>query len=379
MNADFRDSVQAPKRVLMTTDAVGGVWQYSLHLARHLVERGSEILLVSLGPRPGEDQKQQVRAIPGLRLLETDFALEWTPQPWEAIDRSSEWLLLLENDFRPEVIHLSGYSYGALAWQAPALVVAHSCVYSWWRAVRGDSPSADWQEYKTRVARGLEACSAVVAPSGYMADAIASEYGIARERIEVIYNSQPTTVNCEALKEPFALAAGRFWDPAKNLELLDSIAPRVQWQIRIAGRAGSEPAESSGSGLATRYLGILPHKELLRQLQGASLFLHPALYEPFGLAVLEAASAECCLALSDIPSLREIWQGAAVFIDPHDPEQWIFEVNKLATDSGLRESLAQAARLRSRRYRSSDMLRRYLRLYEALREGTRKGANGVAA
>ena len=377
MSFDLQTSVQAPKRVLMTTDAVGGVWQYSLHLARCLAECGSETLLVSLGPRPSEDQKQQARAIPGLRLLETEFALEWMPHPWEDIDRSGDWLLSVETDFNPEVVHLNGYSYGALPWRAPALLVAHSCVYSWWRAVRADAPCAEWHEYKMRVTRGLEKCSGIVAPSTHMAAAVATEYGIARERVEVIYNFLPPSTTRKIAKQPFALAVGRFWDPAKNLELLSAIAPRFNWQLRIAGDSGRQVGASEEP--AVHYLGVLPHDQLLQHFERASLFLHPALYEPFGLAALEAARAGCCLALSDIPSLRELFQGAAVFIDPRDPEQWIFEVNNLTRDFALRESLARAASLRSRCYRADHMVQRYLAVYEALRASARRGANGVAA
>ena len=44
----------------------------------------------------------------------------------------------------------------------------------------------------------------------------------------------------------------------------------------------------------------------------------PALYEPFGLGVLEAAQAGAALVLGDIPTLRELWDGAATFVDPRD-------------------------------------------------------------
>ena len=54
------------------------------------------------------------------------------------------------------------------------------------------------------------------------------------------------------------------------------------------------------------------------QYASAAVFVSPALYEPFGLAVLEAAHAGCALVLSDIPTFRELWDCAAVFVDPHD-------------------------------------------------------------
>ena len=47
-----------------------------------------------------------------------------------------------------------------------------------------------------------------------------------------------------------------------------------------------------------------------------AVFVSPALYEPFGLAVLEAAQAGCALVLSDIPTFRELWDGVALFVAP---------------------------------------------------------------
>src|SRR5919202_6048599 len=51
-----------PERVLMTTDAVGGVWTYALDLAAGLAAEGIETRLVGLGPRPSERQLEAARA-----------------------------------------------------------------------------------------------------------------------------------------------------------------------------------------------------------------------------------------------------------------------------------------------------------------------------
>ena len=50
----------------------------------------------------------------------------------------------------------------------------------------------------------------------------------------------------------------------------------------------------------------------------AAIYALPARYEPFGLSVLEAAQHGCALVLGDIDSLRENWDGAALFVDPDD-------------------------------------------------------------
>ena len=55
-----------------------------------------------------------------------------------------------------------------------------------------------------------------------------------------------------------------------------------------------------------------------RWLAARPVFVSAALYEPFGLAVLEAAQAGCALVLSDIPTFRELWDGAALFVAADD-------------------------------------------------------------
>ena len=50
----------------------------------------------------------------------------------------------------------------------------------------------------------------------------------------------------------------------------------------------------------------------------AAIFVSSSVYEPFGLAVLEAAGSGAALVLSDIPTFRELWDEAALFAPPGD-------------------------------------------------------------
>jgi glycogen synthase len=354
-----------PIRIFMTADAVGGVWQYSLDLAGELVQHDAEVLIATMGPRPSEEQKRQALSIPRVALAESDYALEWMPTPWRDVDNAGRWLLNLAASFGADVIHLNGYSHAGLRWNKPVIVIAHSCIYSWWNAVRGCTPDNDWAEYKCRVTAGLQASDAVVAPSAYMAQAIQREYGVESEKVRLIHNFSRTPRTRRSEKISFLLAAGRIWDPAKNLSLFDRIAPHLRWEIHVAGN-GSVAERSVGATKTVRFLGSLPHTELLYQMEAASIFAHPALYEPFGLSVLEAARRECCLVLSDIPSLRELWAGVAVFADPHDPEAWIFELNKLVDDRDRRRFLGYLAHSHASKYRADTAIEKYVELYRWL-------------
>jgi glycogen synthase len=343
-------------KILMTADAVGGVWEYSLDLISHLVQRGAQVSLATMGPRPTEAQKARLAQIPAVALHESGYKLEWMDEPWADVDASGEWLLALAKQFRPDVVHLNGYAHANLPWPAPVLVVAHSCVYSWWDAVHGGCPPADqWAEYQSRVSAGLQAANAVIAPSAIMACALFAHYDTGIATARVIHNFSEAPAYDGREKEPFLLAAGRTWDTGKNLEMLNSIRHRLMWPIHI---------ESA-----------LPHDKLIDEMQRASVYVHPALYEPFGLAILEAARAQCCLVLSDIPSLRELWGPAAVFVNPRDPDEWSRVLNDLTRHRDRRESLAQAARQHAERYSSQSTVDQYWNLYKLLQRcGLKKGA-----
>jgi glycogen synthase len=349
----------------MTGDAVGGVWRYCVDLAAELVNQGAEVMIATMGPRPSDEQRHEVFSLPHLHLVESHYALEWMPDAWEDIDASGKWLLNLESSFDPDVIHLNGYTHAGLPWNKPVAVVAHSCVYSWWRAVRGCPPGPEWTEYKRRVTRGLSAADTVVSPSAQMAGELEREYGIGEDKIRVIQNFTRVQVSPSTKKQPFVLAAGRMWDTAKNLELLDRIAPQLDWEVRIAGSAVG-PESTMHKGQFASLLGSLPHPELMKQMSVASIFAHPALYEPFGLSVLEAARAGCCLVLSDIPSLRELWDGAAIFINPREPGLWMRELNRLSRNPGERETLGDLAHSHSMKYWTSLSVKQYREIYESL-------------
>ncbi len=72
---------------------------------------------------------------PRLALFASERRLEWMDDPWDDVARSGDWLLDLERKLRPDVVHLASYAHAARGFRAPTIVVAHSCVLSWWDAV----------------------------------------------------------------------------------------------------------------------------------------------------------------------------------------------------------------------------------------------------
>lgn len=382
MNPPVATAVHQPlpvgMRWLMTADTVGGVWTYAMELCTELAARGASVALATMGRLPSADQRAEAARIPGLTLHESAWRLEWMDEPWEEVARAGEWLLELEREVRPHVVHLNGYVHGALPFRAPVLVAGHSCVLSWWRAVHGEEAPEAWNRYRSLVTEGLRAASEVVAPSAAMLSALRHHYGLKGGR--VIPNGRSARAFAPGAKEPLILAAGRVWDEAKNLKLLAQVADRLPWPVVVAGEDRHPSGSKVTFGEGLRFLGRLDTEALAQWYGRASIFVLPARYEPFGLSAVEAALSGCALVLGDIPSLREVWGDAAVFVNPDEPEDLVQAITRLAGDDNLRHRLAVKARERASSYSPSRMRAAYLEICRSLQvKGKTRGEVSCAS
>lgn len=346
----------------MTADTLGGVFPYALDLMRALP--GVEFCLATMGRALDEAQRAELASLENCVTAESEYRLEWMDEPWSDVDRAGEWLLSLEQRFAPDVIHLNGYSHAALPFTAPRLVVAHSCVASWWRAVHRQPLPETWAPYQRRVEEGLQQASLVVAPTSAMLASLHDEYDFETPSY-VVHNGRSACHSPVTQKQPFILGAGRLWDEAKNLAVLDDVACDLSWPLRVAGDT-SHGANVVEPPRYLQLLGALPFRELGREMSEAAIFAHPAKYEPFGLAVVEAAQRGCALLLGDIASLRELWADAAVFVDPFSTTEVRLALLDLIADSSRREQLGAAARLRATEYTLERAAGRYAHTYAAL-------------
>jgi glycogen synthase len=347
----------------MTADTVGGVFSYALELARALGARGARVELATMGAPLDDTQRAAASAVECVRVHEGAFRLEWMHEAWDDVRRAGEWLLRLERQVGADVVHVNGYAHGALPWRAPTVVVGHSCVLSWWEAVKGESAPPNWNRYRLEVARGLAAADVVVAPSRAMLDTFEGLYGLL-PRGRVIHNGRDARSFVPAAKEGMVLSAGRLWDEAKNVAALDAVAAEIPWPVYVAGEVRHpNGADARVSGAIP--LGRLGTTELAGWLGRASVFALPARYEPFGLSVLEAALSGCALVLGDIPSLRELWGDDAIYAAPDDRRALADALRRLIGDPELRRSLGDRARARAAAYSPDRMADQYLSAYAA--------------
>jgi len=354
-------------KVLMTADPVGGVWTFALELCACLARDGVDVTLATLGAPLTSTQRSAVAGLPGVVLEESSFRLEWMAEPWADLERAGRWLLRLEREHRPEVIHLNHLVHGDLSWSAPVLITGHSCVASWWQAVHGAALPAEWDTYKLRVRRSLRAADWVAAPTQAMLSELDRHHGPLPHTAVVPNGRDPACFSRDRRKEHLVLCAGRLWDAAKNVQALEDAAPLLSWPVCLAGEATSpDGGRAQIAGTALHLLGPLAPMELASWYARAAIYALPARYEPFGLTALEAALSGCALLLGDIPSLREVWGDAAWYAAPDDPVSLRRRLQELIWNAAARTELAERAGKVAARLSPEGTARGYLEIYRKL-------------
>ncbi|PTQ07890.1 glycosyl transferase family 1 [Sphingomonas oleivorans] len=333
----------------MTADAVGGVWQYATDLARALAPAGVETVIALMGPPPSAAQRATAVAIPGVTLVDTGLELDWLAEDAGTVADAGRGIAALAGDLKADIVQLSMPALAAsVRFAMPVVAVAHSCVATWWDAMHGTVLPADFAWRGALVGAGLRAVDRVVAPSAAFAEAVMRVHRLARPPT-VVHNGRAPIVLPSAAMHDFAFTAGRLWDKAKNVATLDRAAARLAFPVKAAGPVrGPNGERASFANLVA--VGSMGEAGIAACLAARPVFASAARYEPFGLAVLEAAAAGCPLVLSDIPTFRELWDGVAVFVPAEDDRAFAEAIEAIVGDMHVRLMLGDAARARAARY-----------------------------
>lgn len=354
-----------PRHVFMTADAVGGVWTYACDLVRELAQAGVRTTLAVLGPGPNAAQKRTALAAPAVRIVETGLPLDWLVSDPDSLTAAGRRLSIMASESCADLVHLNSPILAAgVRFEQPLVGACHSCLATWWDAVRGGPLPHDFA-WKTEVlARGYAACDALIAPSFSFMQATAARYGLVPQVVRNGRAGQPERP--ATARQPLVFASGRFWDEAKNIRALDAAAARMRrGKVHAAGPLAYAHA-TAPTLQAVRPLGPLSAEGVAEWLGRATVFASLALYEPFGLGVLEAAQAGCALVLSDIPTHRELWEGSAVFVNPGDPGAVAAVLDDLLAEADEAARLGALARNRSNALTAAAMAEGTLTLYGKL-------------
>jgi glycosyltransferase involved in cell wall biosynthesis len=325
----------------MTVDAVGGVWRYAMDLAAGLDRQNIETVFAVFGPRPSTAQEREAEAVG--ELVWCDAPLDWMTEQEGDLRNVQGIIRDLASRKHVDLVHVNLPSQAAgLDIDVPLVVVSHSCVATWFHAVRGQVVPEPWQWQLRLNRQGFERADVVLAPSRSHAAMLREVYGRI-DALEIVHNASRVPAPA-GQKEDFVFAAGRWWDEGKNGAVLDAAAADIRWPVIMAGANRGPTGQYLPINRAV-HRGELAHAETMALMAEAAIVVSPSIYEPFGLATLEAARCGSALVLADIPTYRELWDGAALFADPHDARSFANAIDRLARDASLRSLFAERARV----------------------------------
>jgi glycosyltransferase involved in cell wall biosynthesis len=352
-------------KVLLVTDAVGGVWVYSVELARALKPLGVDPSLVVMGPSPDAGQREEAA---GIEIIDTGLPLDWLETSPGDLHHAGDTIARIASRERADIVQTSSAALLAnTSFEQPCIAVQHSCVASWWTAVRGTPLPHHFAWRRDLVEAGLNRASAIIAPSTAFAAETARIYDL-QTPVLTVYNGRWINVPLGIPRGEFVFTAGRLWDEGKNVATLDRAAGKIAVPFQAAG-----PVQGPNGAVAVLEnidpLGPLGASRIAGLLAARPVFASAALYEPFGLSVLEAAQAGCALVLSDIPTHRELWGSSAIFVPALDDSAFAQTIQKLFDDPQERRRRGELARSAARGFTPDKMARGMAAIYARVTEG----------
>ena len=172
---------------------------------------------------------------------------------------------------------------------------------------------------------------------------------------------------------PFLLAVSSL-GPSKNFAgLVRALTTLGETRFDVVIAGGTNPAVFSRHTdplpKSVKHLGYVSEGELKALYDGATGFVHPAFYEGFGLPPLEAMACGCPVVVSNAASLPEVCGDAALYCDPHSPQNMADKIQRLMSDGDLRERLRRKGLERAKEFSWNTCARETLAVLErVLRE-----------
>jgi glycosyltransferase involved in cell wall biosynthesis len=201
------------------------------------------------------------------------------------------------------------------------------------------------------------------------------ESGIARERVLEKYG----------IKDRYILFLGTL-EPIKNVvRLLEAYkifrsnckrdnTVKCDWKLVMAGKNGwlskdfKQVAKDLEIGKNVIFTGYVIGDDLVPLFKNADFFVMPSLYEGFGTTVLEAFATGTPAIVSNVSSLPEIADGAALFVNPLDVQDIASAMTKFAYDDNLKNEYREKGKIQLEKFNWDKCARETLEVYKSFKK-----------
>ena len=224
------------------------------------------------------------------------------------------------------------------------------------------------------VPRYAAQAKAIISVSKVTSDLIVQYLNVPPERIHTVYpgisaafwrkfSEEELKAERARLKLPdrYVVYSGAVYPPKNFKRLVHAYArvgPRLGVSLVIAGGENRflsehEIWEPERLGLTpwVRRLGWVDHESLAAVYAQAEALLLPSTFESVGLPMIEAMATGCPVLTSNRWGTKELAEGAAYLVDPESVDSIADGLERLLTDTSLRQQLIDAGRERAAQFR----------------------------
>ena len=172
----------------------------------------------------------------------------------------------------------------------------------------------------------------ILTVSNYSKNKLSEILHVAKERIDVVYDawqhfSRVGEDDSVFEKLPPGFERGKYFfalsslSPQKNFIWIKEVAKRNRnMQFVVCGKVESISSFDEGALKNDNvfFTGYISDSEVKSLMKGCRAFIHPAVYEGFGIPPLEAMSCGVQVIASNATCLPELYEDAVHYIDPYD-------------------------------------------------------------
>lgn len=240
--------------------------------------------------------------------------------------------------------------------------------------------------YKIIITRAVKKSVKIITPSNHVKEELVETFRINKSKISVIYEAAedeyqkvPTKkpeilLKKYAIAKPYLIYIGNAY-PHKNLENLFAAIKIINKKVKlnlviVTARnifSNRLQVQITKNNLEKR-VQVTPYiqsDELNTILRSSEAYIFPSLSEGFGIPGLNAMAAGVPVLASNIPTLQEIYQDAAIYFDPKNPTDIADKINTLLKSPKTKEDLTKKGYLQVKKYSWQKMARETLKVYES--------------
>lgn len=321
---------------------------------------------------PEESQAAEIEEVGGIKILrypKWNFASS-NPPFSTILSTFSTDLAMVKDKIDSQIVHahtwytsLAGY-YAKQLYNQKLVMTVHSLEPKrpWKEQVLGNSYNLSTWAEKT----GLEACDRIIAVSHSDQEDILNCYNISSDRITIIpngvdaeafhYHKDQTILANYKIKKPYVLFLGRL-SRQKGIFDLIAAAPKLSQEITLVIVTGVPDEAGLEDELSEQLKGhrnilwinqVLSRNYIIALLSGASVFVSPSLYEPFGIMNLEAMACERPVVSTRVGGIVDVVLDGVtgLLVPPKRPKELAEAINRIFSDSNLIKRFGKAGRKR---------------------------------